>query len=251
MKRCPSCHSENIDDAIFCDNCGSTLSAASVASPAPPMATPPPSPSPAPQPPAAPAGIKCGSCGTANLPGSMFCENCGAALNVAPPPSQAPTPPPPPPAPIVPATPPPPPPQASTMPATPPSSPPPPAAAKMIVATPANQPAPAGHPRFVLVPAGNYFDIFGRTEILIGRVDPISQIFPDIDLTSYGGDEAGVSRKHCKITLAGNQFFAEDLGSSNGSWIGANRLQPNVRAALNNGDQLRLGKLVLNFFTGA
>lgn len=121
----------------------------------------------------------------------------------------------------------------------------------MILATPATQPAPAGHPRFVLVPAGNYFDIAGRTEVLIGRTDPISQIFPEIDLTAYGGDEGGVSRKHCKITIAGNQFFAEDLGSSNGSWIGATRLQPNTRTALNNGDQLRLGKVVLNFFTGA
>ena len=95
-----------------------------------------------------------------------------------------------------------------------------------------------------------YFDINARAELLIGRVDPISGIFPEIDLTAHGGDEGGVSRKHCKVTLAGNQYFAEDLGSSNGTWVGTTRLQPNVRARLDNGDQLRLGKVVLNFFTG-
>ncbi len=121
----------------------------------------------------------------------------------------------------------------------------------MIAATPATQPAPAGHPRFVVAATGAYFDLVGRTEILIGRVDPTSNNFPEVDLTAHGGDEGGVSRRHCQVTLAGNQFFAEDLGSSNGAWIGATRLQPNVRTALNNGDQLRLGKLVLNFFTGA
>ena len=119
----------------------------------------------------------------------------------------------------------------------------------MIAATPATQPPPPGNPRFVVAASGAYFDIANRAELLIGRVDPTSGIFPEIDLTAHGGDEGGVSRKHCKITLAGNQYFAEDLGSSNGTWVGTTRLQPNVRAALNNGDQMRAGKLVLNFFT--
>ncbi len=120
----------------------------------------------------------------------------------------------------------------------------------MITVTPASQPPPLGHPRFVVAASGAYFDISGRAELLLGRVDPISQIFPEIDLTSHGGDEGGVSRKHCRVTLAGNQYFAEDLGSSNGTWVGTTRLQPGVRTPLNNGDQMRLGKLVLNFFTG-
>jgi pSer/pThr/pTyr-binding forkhead associated (FHA) protein len=120
----------------------------------------------------------------------------------------------------------------------------------MLIATAATQPPPAEHPRLTVASSGMYFDISGRIEVLIGRVDPFSQIFPEIDLTAYGGDEGGVSRKHCRITLAGNQFFVEDLNSSNGTWIGTCRLSPGVRTALNNGDQLRLGKLLLNFFGG-
>ena len=93
-----------------------------------------------------------------------------------------------------------------------------------------------------------YFDIVGRTEIVIGRVDPVSRVFPEIDLTAHGGDEGGVSRKHCKVTLAGSQYFIEDLGSTNGTWIDATPVQPNTRVPLDSGKQLRLGKLVLNFF---
>jgi hypothetical protein len=120
----------------------------------------------------------------------------------------------------------------------------------MITAQPATEPPPTAHPRFSVAASGMYFDIVGRTELTIGRVDPISGIFPEIDLTAHNGEEGGVSRKHCKITLAGNQFFAEDLNSSNGTWIGVNRLVPGTRTPLNNGDQIRLGKVVLNFFTG-
>jgi len=98
------------------------------------------------------------------------------------------------------------------------------------------------------MPSQTYFDLSGRSEVVIGRLDPVTPIIPDIDLTALGGDEAGVSRRHCRITLAGNQYFVEDLGSSNGTSLNAVMLQPNVRTPLNNGDQLRLGRLVINFY---
>ncbi len=78
----------------------------------------------------------------------------------------------------------------------------------------------------------------------------MSQFNPEVDLTEYGGEEAGVSRRHCRITLEGNQFFVQDLNSSNGTWIGKVQLAPGVRTVLNNGDQLRLGQVLLDFFTG-
>ena len=37
-------------------------------------------------------------------------------------------------------------------------------------------------------------------EVNIGRLDPASASFPDIDLTSDGGLVKGVSRRHAKIT---------------------------------------------------
>ncbi len=273
---CPQCQSENIEGSAFCDNCGASLAnvssspAPAVAPPVAPLAeppaqdanaapppTPPVPPAPFAPPPAPPLAapslgasdkIKCSFCGAENEAANAFCENCGTPLSAAA--SAPPTPPAPPtslpqtPEPTMPVAPPQP--SAPTMPVAPPVSTTAPSA--MIVPAPASKPAPAGHPRLVVVSSGMYFDLSGYQDILIGRVDPTANHFPQVDLTAHGGDEGGVSRKHLRITLAGNQYFAEDLGSSNGSWLGTQRLMPNQRAELNSGDQLRLGKLVLNFY---
>lgn len=82
-------------------------------------------------------------------------------------------------------------------------------------------------------------------EVNIGRLDPASASFPDIDLTSDGGLEKGVSRRHAKITRRGSEIFIEDLGSINGTFLNRKKLTPYLPQALNSGDELQLGKLIL------
>ncbi|HID63170.1 MAG TPA: FHA domain-containing protein [Anaerolineae bacterium] len=82
-------------------------------------------------------------------------------------------------------------------------------------------------------------------EVNIGRLDPASASFPDIDLTSDGGLEKGVSRRHAKITRRGNEVFIEDLGSINGTFLNRKKLTPYLPQALKSGDELQLGKLIL------
>ena len=52
--------------------------------------------------------------------------------------------------------------------------------------------------------------------ILIGRVSPSRNIHPDIDCTA----DTGVSRRHAQLTTDGQRWFVEDLGSSNGTFVG-------------------------------
>jgi hypothetical protein len=87
----------------------------------------------------------------------------------------------------------------------------------------------------------------GKTEILIGRVDPISSIFPEIDTTLYGGIERGVSRKHCRMVMEGDTICIEDLGSANYTYINRVRLLPGQHIPINPGDELRLGGLVFTY----
>ena len=82
-------------------------------------------------------------------------------------------------------------------------------------------------------------------EVNIGRLDPASASFPDIDLTSDGGLEKGVSRRHAKITRRGSEVFIEDLGSINGTFLNRKKLTPYLPQALKSGDELQLGKLIL------
>ena len=79
----------------------------------------------------------------------------------------------------------------------------------------------------------------------IGRLDPASASFPNVDLTSVGGLEKGVSRRHVKITRHERKVFIEDLGSINGTFVNRKKLTPYLPEALGNGDQLQLGKLML------
>jgi pSer/pThr/pTyr-binding forkhead associated (FHA) protein len=84
-----------------------------------------------------------------------------------------------------------------------------------------------------------------RDEISIGRLDPASGSFPDVDLSDYGGAEKGVSRRHAKIIRREGGFFIEDLGSFNGTFLNHKKLTPYRLEALTSGDELQLGKLAL------
>ncbi len=85
------------------------------------------------------------------------------------------------------------------------------------------------------------------TEAQIGRWDADGGIFPDVDLDT-DDPEAKVSRRHARITLSNGQYFVEDLGSTNGTFINrGKRLPPGQRQALCDGDEIIVGKTFLRF----
>lgn len=81
----------------------------------------------------------------------------------------------------------------------------------------------------------------------IGRWDPDSGAFPDIDLTN-DDNEAKISRKHAKVISKNGQYFLEDYGSLNGSYVNrAERLVPGEPVPIKNGDEVILGKTFFRF----
>lgn len=94
--------------------------------------------------------------------------------------------------------------------------------------------------------AGKEFPVH-EDEAYIGRWDADSGIFPDVDLDS-DDPEAKVSRRHARITRRGEQYFIEDLGSTNGTFINrGRRLLPGDRQPLNDDDEIIIGKTFLRF----
>jgi hypothetical protein len=94
--------------------------------------------------------------------------------------------------------------------------------------------------------AGKEFPVH-EDEAYIGRWDADSGIFPDVDLDA-DDPEAKVSRRHARITRRGAQYFIEDLGSTNGTFINrGRRLLPGDRQPLNDGDEIIIGKTFLRF----
>ncbi len=233
---CPSCNTPAVPGAIFCDNCGFDLrnvSQGAAPAPAPAAYTPQPA-----------ASVTCPACGQPNASDALFCENCGSRLG----------------APAAPA-----PPAFTPPPAQQAYPPPPPAASPVPPQPPAYAPPPQPVP--VPPPAAGYGQtaVMGRlmvqgsnaslpippglAVVQIGREDPVSNIFPDINLDPHGGQEAGVGRRHCRLVLQNGQLLVEDLSSVNGTFLNRQRLSPGQPALLNNGDELRLGRLVLVYYS--
>jgi pSer/pThr/pTyr-binding forkhead associated (FHA) protein len=55
----------------------------------------------------------------------------------------------------------------------------------------------------------------------------------------------GVSRRHIQIITQGEEFFALDLGSTNGSYINEERLMPGQKVPFTSFFPIRLGAFVL------
>ncbi|MGQ9611333.1 FHA domain-containing protein, partial [Chloroflexus sp.] len=87
----------------------------------------------------------------------------------------------------------------------------------------------------------------GRSEYIIGREDPVSNIFPEIDLTPYGGELGGVSRQHAKIVHIGNQWSIVDLNSTNHTRVNGQRIEPQMPTPISDGTKLQFGRLVATF----
>lgn len=90
------------------------------------------------------------------------------------------------------------------------------------------------------------FNVAQITRVTIGRIDPDTGERPDIDLTGYGAYENGVSRRHAAIITWNRGLFVIDEGSPNGTFLNGKRLAAGEPCALKYGDQIRIGRLVLN-----
>ena len=99
--------------------------------------------------------------------------------------------------------------------------------------------------RLSIVDTGREVEFALDTDVTLGRLDPASATFPDIDLTPDSGLEKGVSRRHAKITRKGSDLFLEDLGSVNGTFLNGKRLTPYLPHPLKDNDEIRLSRILM------
>ncbi len=94
-----------------------------------------------------------------------------------------------------------------------------------------------------IMETGEILPLEGRTEFTIGRSAEGQPILPDIDLAPYHAYEQGVSRLHASISLGKQQALATDLGSANGTRLNGQKLPPHKPYQIKHGDVITLGKL--------
>ncbi len=86
-----------------------------------------------------------------------------------------------------------------------------------------------------------------KDRIVLGRGDPVANYYPDLDLSPYGGQEGGVSRRHAAIVqdTDSKALYLEDLGSTNGTRINGFSLEARRRYRLRDGDNLEFGRVTM------
>jgi predicted amidophosphoribosyltransferase len=230
---CPACGASVVPGEAFCANCGASLAqapippepvaieeeedieAAALAEAAPVAEAEPPAAldeeAPPPIPVTAPS-TTCPACGAEIEPGDVFCSACGYALRE---------------------------------PAAPPD-----AVEAAISPPPPPPPVPAAGLRLVVSTSGAEIPLPSKDDILIGREDPVSGVYPDVDLTPHGGEEGGVSRRHARLIAEGGKYYVEDLDSTNFTFVNKQKVAPGSRQEVGEGDQIRFGRVEVALRTG-
>lgn len=75
-------------------------------------------------------------------------------------------------------------------------------------------------------------------ELLLGRRDPKTRVFPDVNL-----DDSAASRRHLSLWLESGdgKFYAQDLESANGTTLNGRDLRPGEPTEVHNNDILKIG----------
>ena len=213
-----SLHHENPDGSAFCDECGEPLGGAQPqpdASAAQVISAP-----------AATGMQTCPSCGAQNPAGESFCSNCGANMLGTPAPAAV---------------------DSNSATSLPPA--PAPDLSQVPQAAPVVSSPGALSARLIVEADNQEFDLGGKDNVVIGREDAVSNIFPDVDLTPHGGEEGGVSRLHARIFVENGQYMIEDENSTNFTFVNRQRLAGKTPTPLHDNDEIKLGRVLLRFKT--
>lgn len=96
-----------------------------------------------------------------------------------------------------------------------------------------------------LVTSGHLIRTTNQQELIVGRAHKGKA--PDIDLGPHGGAKAGVSRRHGRLLRKDNEWFVEDMASTNGTFVNGVKIPPHQITPIHNGDILRFGQVELEF----
>lgn len=110
---------------------------------------------------------------------------------------------------------------------------------------PALQP---GQIALVMVTAPQPLILKVQPEYILGREGPAEAGSEVVDFGPYSGRELGVSRQHASLRVTHKQLLLMDLGSTNGTRLMGTLLSPHQLARVENGAEVRLGKLPLRIY---
>lgn len=102
--------------------------------------------------------------------------------------------------------------------------------------------------RLVEVGSGVVFPLADQRETTVGRIDPVTGINPDVDLTPVDAKRS-TSRRHARIRREddGSYSVIEDVGTMNGTFVNGVRLAAGRSFPLAPGDTVTFGTIQCRF----
>ncbi len=94
-----------------------------------------------------------------------------------------------------------------------------------------------------IVDTGEVIQLEGLTEYTLGRSAEDQPILPDIDLGPYHAYEYGVSRLHASIKVGHPYTLLTDFDSANGTQLNGQKISPHKPYPITHGDIFQLGKM--------
>lgn len=84
--------------------------------------------------------------------------------------------------------------------------------------------------------------------VILGRTGGETDNAPLINLDEHAAENHGVSRRHAMLTRDGDRLYISDLGSTNHTYLNGNQLQEHDNLVLRDGDELTLGHMRMKVF---
>ena len=108
-------------------------------------------------------------------------------------------------------------------------------------------PTPAGGlAKLVAVADGTEIVLPDQARVSVGRLDPINQIRPDVDLTQVD-TELTTSRRHAKILRGAEGFFIQEEKATNGTFVNGQRISAERPLEIRSGDDVMFGAVRTRF----
>ncbi len=89
-----------------------------------------------------------------------------------------------------------------------------------------------------------------QAEAAVGRVDPINQIHPDVDLTGIDS-QLTTSRRHARILRGADGFFIQEERATNGTFVNGQRISAERPLEIRSGDDIMFGAVRMRFLVVA
>jgi len=100
--------------------------------------------------------------------------------------------------------------------------------------------------RLVYLTNNTELELALQAEVKIGRVDPVNNVEPDIDLTQID-TQLTTSRRHAKILRRADGFYILEERATNGTFVNGQRISAERPLLIRSGDDVMFGAVRMRF----